>query len=1099
MSNLRVLSVASEIYPVVKTGGLADVAGALPGALRPHGVEVRTLVPGYPAVLAAMENDKEVYFFHELFGGPARLIACKIAGLDLLVLDAPHHFNRPGNPYTGTDGRDWPDNPTRFAALGYAASEVGRGALLSYKPDVVHVHDWQAALAPVYLRFGGYAKGVKTVITVHNLAFQGQFDATVFRSLGLPRSAFSIDGVEYYGGVGFLKGGLVCADAITTVSPTYAEEICTSAYGMGLDGLLRARHAELQGIVNGIDTDVWDPGSDEALKANYDVVTLPRRLHNKRALEQRFELDPGDGPLYCVVGRLTWQKGMDILADSLQRLVFSGARLALLGSGDKDLERRFSAAVKVYPGKVGAVLGYQEELSHLLQGGADSIIVPSRFEPCGLTQLYGLRYGCVPMVARTGGLADTIIDANDAAVSAGAATGVLFEPNSATSLGSAFDRIAKLYADQSVWQTIQRAGMQTNVSWDRSASKYANLYYSLTGKTRIARSPTPVAADGPIGFRIPVGPSLTDTSTPEPSGKPAPLSSSAEAATWQRTPVESVEDTLRQGIGDRVSLYSSKGSTVSKTVQTTPFEGQKPGTSGLRKKVTVFQQPRYAENFIQSIFDSLDGYQGQTLVIGGDGRYYNKEVVQIAIRMAAANGFGRVIVGRDALLSTPAASHVIRKNKAFGGIILSASHNPGGPDGDFGIKFNASNGGPAPEKITDAIYARTRVITQYRIVDSDAVDLSRLGTTVVAGMPVEVIDPVTDYAELMQQLFDFDAISDLFKSGFRMRFDAMSAITGPYGSMILEGVLGAPAGTVVHGIPLPDFGGHHPDPNLVHAKDLYDLLMSAGAPDFGAASDGDGDRNLIIGRGLFVTPSDSLALLAANAHLAPGYASGLAGIARSMPTSAAADRVAARLGIPCYETPTGWKFFGNLLDAGMATICGEESAGTGSNHVREKDGLWAILLWLNILAKRRQSVADIVKQHWRSYGRNYYARYDYEEVDADRANILMTKLRDRLPSLPGTQAIRAADDFAYDDPVDGSHSGRQGIRIMFEDGSRVVYRLSGTGTAGATLRVYLERFEPDVSRHGLATSEALADLIAFALNLAQIEAHTGRSEPSVIT
>jgi phosphoglucomutase len=538
---------------------------------------------------------------------------------------------------------------------------------------------------------------------------------------------------------------------------------------------------------------------------------------------------------------------------------------------------------------------------------------------------------------------------------------------------------------------------------------------------------------------------------------------------------------------------------MTRIVQTQPFEGQKPGTSGLRKKVTVFQQVHYAENFIQSIFDSLEGFQGQTLVIGGDGRYYNREVVQTAIRMAAANGFGRVLVGRDGLLSTPAASHVIRKNKAFGGIILSASHNPGGPDGDFGIKFNASNGGPAPEKITDAIYARTCKISEYRIVDSEPVDLGKPGTSTVGGMTVEVIDPVADYAELMQQLFDFDAIRALFKSGFTMRFDAMSAITGPYATAILEEQLGAPAGSVVNGTPLPDFGGHHPDPNLVHAKDLYDLMMSPQAPDFGAASDGDGDRNLIIGRGMFVTPSDSLALLAANAHLAPAYAKGLAGIARSMPTSAAADRVAEKLGIKSYETPTGWKFFGNLLDAGMATICGEESAGTGSSHVREKDGLWAVLLWLNILAKRRESVADIVKQHWQSYGRNYYARHDYEEVEAEGANRLMDELRARLPSLPGTQSIRTADDFAYDDPVDGSHSGKQGIRILFEDGSRVVYRLSGTGTAGATLRVYLERFEPDAARHELSAQDALSDLIAFSRNLAGIEAHTGRNAPSVIT
>ena len=535
------------------------------------------------------------------------------------------------------------------------------------------------------------------------------------------------------------------------------------------------------------------------------------------------------------------------------------------------------------------------------------------------------------------------------------------------------------------------------------------------------------------------------------------------------------------------------------TVSTEPFEGQKPGTSGLRKKVQVFQQPHYAENFIQSIFDGLENYAEKTLVIGGDGRYLNREVIQIAIRMAAANGFGRVLVGRDGLLSTPAASNIIRKYQAFGGIILSASHNPGGPDGDFGIKYNASNGGPAPEQITDAIFAKTKVISSYRIASGPHINLNTTGTCRIENMSVEVIDPVTDYAALMQTLFDFDAIRDLFKSGFRMRFDAMSAITGPYATAILEGMLGAPAGTVMNATPLPDFGGHHPDPNLVHAKELYDLMMSAGSPDLGAASDGDGDRNLIIGRNQFVTPSDSLAMLAANAHLAPGYAKGLAGIARSMPTSAAADRVAAKLGIKCYETPTGWKYFGNLLDAGMATICGEESAGTGSSHVREKDGLWAVLLWLNILARKRLSVAAIVRQHWRGYGRNYYSRHDYEEVDAAAANSLMTSLRGQISKLPGNHHIKAMDDFAYDDPVDGSRTTGQGLRIMFEDGSRIVYRLSGTGTAGATLRVYIERFEADAARHGLETQSALADLVALSRSLAQIEARTGRSTPSVIT
>lgn len=540
-----------------------------------------------------------------------------------------------------------------------------------------------------------------------------------------------------------------------------------------------------------------------------------------------------------------------------------------------------------------------------------------------------------------------------------------------------------------------------------------------------------------------------------------------------------------------------------KTIATKPFADQKPGTSGLRKKVPVFQQPHYVENFIQSIFDALEGFKGKTLVIGGDGRYYNREVAQIAIKMAAANGFGRVLVGQNGLLSTPAASCVIRKHKAFGGIVLSASHNPGGPDGDFGIKYNISNGGPAPEKITEAIFARTKTIERYLIADVPDVALDKIGTSEVAGMRVQVFDSVADYQALMEQLFDFDVIRDMFAGTFRMRFDAMHAATGPYAKAILEKALGAPEGTVVNGVPLPDFGGHHPDPNLVHAKDLYDLMMSKEAPDFGAASDGDGDRNLIIGRNIFVTPSDSLALLAANAHLAPGYAKGIAGIARSMPTSMAADRVAERLKVKCYETPTGWKFFGNLLDAGLATICGEESAGTGSNHVREKDGLWAVLLWLNILGKRKESVENIVFQHWRDYGRNFYTRHDYEAIDAGKANELMAHLRSFIgkkdvPAL-GAKNLILSDDFAYHDPVDNSDSKGQGIRFLFKDGSRIIFRLSGTGTEGATLRVYIENYEPDPAKQGGDTQTALADLIQIARNLAEIESRTGRNAPTVIT
>ncbi len=535
------------------------------------------------------------------------------------------------------------------------------------------------------------------------------------------------------------------------------------------------------------------------------------------------------------------------------------------------------------------------------------------------------------------------------------------------------------------------------------------------------------------------------------------------------------------------------------TIATKPFDGQRPGTSGLRKKVTVFQQPHYAENFIQSIFNSLESFVGKTLVIGGDGRFYNKEVVQIALRMAAANGFGKVIVGQNGLLSTPAASHLIRKNQAFGGIILSASHNPGGPDGDFGIKYNASNGGPAPEKLTEAMFAHTQTIASYKTLRHADVNLDKIGHHTLGAMQVEVVDPVTDYAALMQTLFDFDLIRARIKSGLTMKFDGMSAITGPYGKHILEDTLGFAQGTVINGTPLPDFGGHHPDPNLVHAKELCDSVLSGNGPDFGAASDGDGDRNLIVGKGIYVTPSDSLAIIAANMHLAPGYKAGIAGIARSMPTSRAADRVAAKMGLKCYETPTGWKFFGNLLDANKATVCGEESFGTGSNHVREKDGLWAVLMWLNILAARKQSVADIVHAHWAEYGRNYYTRHDYEEVDLAAATNLMNGLRNQLPSLVGQHSIEKADDFAYDDPIDGSRTTGQGIRLLMANGARVIYRLSGTGTAGATLRVYIEKYESDPSKHNQETQSALANLITLSRSVAQIEKLTGRAQPTVIT
>jgi len=539
------------------------------------------------------------------------------------------------------------------------------------------------------------------------------------------------------------------------------------------------------------------------------------------------------------------------------------------------------------------------------------------------------------------------------------------------------------------------------------------------------------------------------------------------------------------------------------TIETQPFTDQKPGTSGLRKRVTTWQQLHYVENYVQSIFDVIGETGGQTLVMGGDGRYFNAEAIQTAIKMAAAHGFGRVIVGQGGLLSTPGVSHLIRHNGAFGGLVFSASHNPGGPDGDFGIKYNVANGGPAPERVTNAVFARSREIESFRIAKAPDADLSMIGRQELAGMTVEVVDPVADYAELMQSLFDFDAIRDLFSSGFRMKFDAMHAVTGPYARVLFEELLGAPEGSVINAVPQPDFGGGHPDPNLVHAKELFDELMAPDAPDFGAASDGDGDRNLIVGRDRFVTPSDSLAVLAANAHLAPGYAGGIAGIARSMPTSAAADRVAEKLGIEMHETPTGWKFFGNLLDAGRVTVCGEESAGTGSHHVREKDGLWAVLLWLNILAKRRQSVDEIVREHWATYGRNYYTRHDYEEVEADKAQAVMRTLIDKLPDLPRQRMadteVAFADDFSYTDPIDGSVAEHQGLRVGFADGSRIVVRLSGTGTVGATLRLYIERYAPPGEDHAMETQAALAKLIGLADELTQIKSITGRDGPSVIT
>ncbi|OZG72353.1 alpha-D-glucose phosphate-specific phosphoglucomutase [Hahella sp. CCB-MM4] len=545
-------------------------------------------------------------------------------------------------------------------------------------------------------------------------------------------------------------------------------------------------------------------------------------------------------------------------------------------------------------------------------------------------------------------------------------------------------------------------------------------------------------------------------------------------------------------------------------VATTPFNDQKPGTSGLRKKTRQFQQPGYLENFVQAIFNTLPGKAGAKLVVGGDGRYFNREAIQTIIRMAVANGLGEIIVGQHGFLSTPAASCVIRKYQTLGGIVLSASHNPGGPDEDFGLKFNAANGGPAPEQLTNAIYVASKEIESYRISESEDIDLDTLGDVHIGNARVRVIDPVADYAELMRSIFDFGKIGAMLKSGdFGFCFDAMWAITGIYAKAIFEEELGAPRGTVINGEPLTDFGGHHPDPNLVHAKELVAKLFSDDGPDFGAASDGDGDRNMILGRQFYVTPSDSVAIIAANARLIPGYRDGLRGVARSMPTSAALDAVASKLGIPCFETPTGWKFFGNLLDAGRITLCGEESFGTGSDHVREKDGIWAVLCWLNMLAERQQPVEDIVHEHWLTYGRNFYTRHDFEGISSEDGAAIMEHLRtlvaspkqvsDWLENEGAETGLASCDDFAYTDPVDESISENQGIRLQFSDGSRIIYRLSGTGTVGATLRVYIEKPVKEAGRQQADTQETLAELIALSRKFARIEEISGRTEPSVIT
>lgn len=539
-----------------------------------------------------------------------------------------------------------------------------------------------------------------------------------------------------------------------------------------------------------------------------------------------------------------------------------------------------------------------------------------------------------------------------------------------------------------------------------------------------------------------------------------------------------------------------------RTVQTNPFADQRPGTGGLRKRVTVFQQPNYLENFLQSIFDVLRLPEGSTLVVGGDGRFYNRTAIQMLLRIAAANGTGTVIVGESGILSTPAASHLIRLHRADAGVIFSASHNPAGPDGDFGVKLNISNGGPAPEGVTNAIAERSLAISEYRIGDIPEIPLA-LGTWKVGRMSVQVVDPVHDYAELMSSLFDFKSIRSMFASGFRMAFDAMHAVTGPYATEILETRLGAAPGTVMNGVPMEDFNGGHADPNLTHAHALVDLMSGPGSPDFGAASDGDGDRNMIMGAGIFVTPSDSLAILAENAQSVPAYRDGLRGVARSMPTSAAVDRVAAALGIECFETPTGWKFFGNLLDAGKITLCGEESFGTGSDHIREKDGLWAVLFWLNILAGRRTSVRQIVAEHWAKFGRVYYQRYDYEEVSAESGAAVMHEVRLALARLPGSDfagsSVASADEFSYHDPVDASLSDRQGLRIICVDGSRVIFRISGTGTKGATLRLYMEHPVDDAELHNQDPSVVLRELREAALSLSSLERHTGRTAPDVVT
>jgi phosphoglucomutase len=988
---------------------------------------VRVLLPAYRGLLdhAALTSGRELIAeVPELFGGPAEVweATCK-NDLRVLLLHAPHLYDRDGGPYLDTFGRDWPDNDIRFAALSFVGAKIAHGLLREWRPSIVHVHDWQAAPTLAYLQ--AEPAPVRTVLTIHNLAFQGVFAGECLSVLGIPEQLNSLDGMEYYGHVSFLKAGIQYADAITTVSPTYAQEILSPAEGMGMQGVLQGREAALSGIVNGVDIHVWDPATDPLLPHHYDVNNLGGKALNKSALQREIGLDErSDLPLFAVVSRLSEQKGLDLVLACLPQIIASG-QLAVLGSGDPVLEAAYKAAAAAHPGRLAVITGFNEGLAHRMQAGADVVMVPSRFEPCGLTQLCGLRYGTLPFVSRVGGLADTVIDANEAALTDGVATGFVFAPVTAEAMQRSIHRVFSLWNEPASWIRTRQHAMGRDVSWDLPARRYLALYDSLVPTTHVRK------------------------------------------------------------------------------VSTIPFAGQRPGTSGLRKKVTVFQQAHYLENFVASIFCSLKDFEGQTLVVGGDGRFHNDVATQTIIKMAAAAGFGRVLVGQHGLLSTPAVSAVIRKHGAFGGIILSASHNEGGPQGDFGIKYNTGNGGPALEALTEAIYAGSQSIASYDIAETPDVDLATVGSTTVGAMRVEVIDPVADWAELVETLFDFDAIRALFASGFRLHMDSMNAVTGPYAEAVLEDLLGASVGTVVNGEPLPDFGGHHPDPNPVHAHSVIEALEAKDAPDMGAACDGDGDRNMIVGRNLFVSPSDSLAVLVANAHLVPGYAGGLSGVARSMPTSGAVDRVAKAMGLDCFETPTGWKFFGNLLDAGRITICGEESAGTGSDHVREKDGLWAVLFWLNIVAARGIGVTEIVQDHWATYGRTYYSRHDYEAIPVQDADKVWDGLRSSIETLAGRTfgglKVKSADEFTYTDPVDGAVSAQQGFRVNFAKDARVVFRLSGTGTEGATLRMYFECFEPDVARHGLDPQVALSKLIVAADKIARVSSLTGRLAPTVIS